>query len=187
MKPGTRQAEAFMQYFGFSYDQLLGVRFAVNVAIASALVWYALGLVGEPHPIWAIASMVAASDPEPHEATRIFKSRLINVVVGCITGILFLLVAGNRPWVLPLALFATVLISSYVVRVKTMWRQAPITAAIVIAASLVGGSESAGFGEGLHKVGQVLFGCLVGLVVSWAMSKVWLIRPPVSPAQGSAA
>ena len=102
MKPGTRGAEALMERFGLSYDQLLGVRFAVNVAIASALVWYTLGLVGESHPIWAIASMVAASDPEPHEAGRIFKSRLINVVVGCITGILFLLVAGNRPWVLPL-------------------------------------------------------------------------------------
>jgi uncharacterized membrane protein YccC len=187
VRPGSRQAEALIQRAGLTYDQLLGLRFAVNVAIASAIVWYTLRLAGENHPIWAIASMVAASDPEPAEARRIFKSRLINVVVGCITGICFLFVIGSKPWVLPFALFVTVLLSTYVVRVKTMWRQAPITAAIVIASSLVGHSEAAGLAEGLHKVGQVLFGCVVGLVVSWVMSKLWLIRPPVNAAHGSTA
>jgi hypothetical protein len=60
-----------------------------------------------------------------------------------------------------------------------MWRQAPITAAVVIAAALVHGSATAGIGHGLHKVAEVLFGCIVGLLVSLGMSKVWLIQPPV--------
>ena len=44
--------------------------------------------------------------------------------------------SGRTEWVRYFALAVTVLISSYVVRIKTMWRQAPITAAIVIAAGI---------------------------------------------------
>ena len=70
----------------------------------------------------------------------------------------------------------TVLLSSYVVKIQTMWRQAPITAAIVIAAGVSTHSKLSGIEHGLHKVGEVVFGCLVGVAVSWAMSKIWPIR-----------
>jgi uncharacterized membrane protein YccC len=152
---------------------LVGVRFAVNVFIASAIVWYALRHIADTNPIWAIASMVASSEPVVKEAARMFRSRLINVMIGCVVGLAFLLVGGARIWKLPLALAVTVLVSSYVIHVQTMWRQAPITAAIVIASSLEHDSKLTGIEHGLHKVGEVLFGCLVGLGVSWLMSKIW--------------
>jgi hypothetical protein len=79
---------------------------------------------------------------------------------------------------IPFALAVTVLVSSYVIRIKTMWRQAPITAAIVIAAGISRSSTLGGLQQGVHKVVEVLFGCIVGLLVSWLMSKVWLVRPP---------
>lgn len=110
-----------------------------------------------------------------------FRSRLSNVLVGCAVGFGLLLLGGRSDWLIPLALSATVLISSYVVRIKTMWRQAPITAAVVIAAGLAGGSTVAGVERGLHKVGEVIFGCLVGIIVSWFMSKVWLVRRQEQP------
>ena len=78
----------------------------------------------------------------------------------------------------PVALAVTVLISTYLVRVKTMWRQAPITAAIVIAASLSSASSQVGLERGLHRVAEVLFGSIVGMLISWTMSKLWLVRPP---------
>ena len=78
----------------------------------------------------------------------------------------------------PVSLAVTVLISTYLVRVKTMWRQAPITAAIVIAASLSSASTKVGLERGLHRIAEVLFGSLVGMLVSWTMSKVWLVRSP---------
>lgn len=84
---------------------------------------------------------------------------------------------------IPIALAITVLISTYFVRVKTMWRQAPITAAVVIAAGVVGGSMKAGIGHGLHKVAEVIFGCVVGILVSWLMSKAWRVRPPAERAE----
>jgi len=49
-----------------------------------------------------------------------FRSRIINVLVGCAVGLIFLLVLGAREFSLPLALAVTVLISSYVVHIQTM-------------------------------------------------------------------
>jgi len=169
-----------MRRFDLSYAHLLGMRFAINVALGTAIVWHTLRAIGDGNPIWAVASMIAASDPQPDEARRMFTSRLANVAVGCAAGLTFLLVGGARDWVLPLALASTVIVSSYVVRIKTMWRQAPITAAVVIAAAVVNGSPAAGVVQGLHKVAEVVFGCLVGVAVSVTMSRVWLIQPPDS-------
>ena len=130
------------------------------------------------NPIWAIASMVAASDPQVKEAVRIFKSRLINVLLGCAVGLIFVVIGGTSEWKLPIALAVTVLLSSYWVQIPTMWRQAPITAAIVIAAGLTDNSKLSGIVHGVHKVVEVIFGCLVGLFVSMLMSKVWPVAEP---------
>ena len=176
-RPAVRHAEALMNRFGLSQADLVGVRFAINVALATAIVWNVLQAVGDRNPIWAIASMVAASDPEPAEARRMFRSRLANVAVGSAAGLIFLIVGGRQNWVLPLALAATVLVSSYVVRIKTMWRQAPITAAVIIAAAITSDSTAVGIVQGVHKVAEVVFGCLVGITVSLVMSKIWLIKP----------
>lgn len=166
-----------MKRVGLSFDHLLAMRFAVNVTIATAIVWFSLRYVEDTNPIWAIASMVAASDPQPTEARKMFRARLINVLVGCAVGLVFLLIGGGKEWILPIALGVTVLVSSFVVRIKTMWRQAPITVAVVIAAGAVHSSTLEGLGKGFHKVGEVIFGCLVGLLVSLAMSKLWLVQP----------
>ena len=168
-----------MRRFGLAQEHLVGMRFAINVALATTIIWHVLRAFDDRNPSWAIASMLAASDPQPAEARRMFRCRLINVAVGCASGLVFLAVGGAQEWILPLALAATVLVSSYVVRIKTMWRQAPITAAIVIAAAATNGSTAFGVAQGLRKVAEVAFGCLVGMVVSVVMSKAWLIQPSI--------
>ena len=105
--------------------------------------------------------MVASSEPVVKEAARLFRSRLINVSIGCAVGFGLLLIGGPSEWKLPLALAVTVLISSYLIHVKTMWRQAPITAAMVIASGIEHGSKMTGIEHGLHKVAEAIFGCLV--------------------------
>jgi len=179
----ARKAQALLDRFGFSYEHLLGIRFAFNVFIATTIVWFTLRRLNVTYPIWAIASMVAAADPQPEEARRLFYCRTVNVLVGCAVGFAMLFIGNRSDWMLPCALAVAVLISSYVVRIKTMWRQAPITAAIVIAAEISHGAREGGVASGLHKVGEVIFGCIVGLVVSWLMSKVWLVRPPVKQSE----
>src|SRR5262249_51449121 len=171
---GLRTPTAYAVKRGdFVEGDLTGVRFAVNVFIGSALLWFLVQRLADTNPIWAIASMIAAADPNVEDAARMFRSRIINVLVGCAVGLLFLLVGGSSAWKLPLALAVTVLLSSYVVRIPTMWRQAPITTAIVIASSLTQHSRRSGVEHGLHKVAEVVFGCLVGLFVSYVMSRVW--------------
>jgi uncharacterized membrane protein YccC len=170
-----------MKWPDFAQSDLLGVRFALNVFIASAILWFVLRRITDTNPIWAVASMIAASDPQLKEAVRMFRSRVVNVLVGCAVGLLFL-VGGPSDWKLPFALAVTVLVSSYVVRIPTMWRQAPITAAIVIAAGLTHHSKLSGLEHGLHKVAEVLLGCLMGLAISYLMSKVWPLPEPAKSA-----
>ncbi len=157
----------------FLEDGLVGVRFAVNVFIGTTALWLLLRLAGDTDPIWAIASMIAASDPQLKQAVRTFRGRILNALLGCAVGLLLLLAGGAREWTLPLALSASVLLSMYVVRIQVMWRQAPITAAIVIAAGLTHHSKLSGVEHGLHKVAEVILGCVMGLLVSWVMSKIW--------------
>ena len=175
--------EAIVKWLGLAQRDLLGVRFAVNVFIASAILWYLLRHIADTNPIWSIASMVAASEPQVKEARRMFRSRTINVLVGCVVGLLFLILGGASEWKLPLTMAVTVLVSSYVIHIPTMWRQAPITAAIVIAAGLTHHSKVIGVEDGLHKVGEVILGCMMGLFVSWIMSQVWPL--PEVPAKAA--
>jgi uncharacterized membrane protein YccC len=179
----TMRAEGLMKKWNITEDHLLACRFSINVGIACVIVWYTLRFISDTNPIWAIASMVAASDPQPGEAKKMFRARLANVIVGCVVGLLFLTIGGAREWLLPIVLATTVLISSLLIKIKVMWRQAPITAAVVIASSILQGSTHAGIHQGLHKVAEVIFGSLVGMVVSVAMSKIWIVKiqPKASP------
>ena len=72
------------------------------------------------------------------------------------------------------SLALTVLLSAYVVRIPVMWRQAPITAAIVIAGSLRPARLTANE-LALMRVAEVIFGSFVGIAVSWLMAAIWPI------------
>jgi uncharacterized membrane protein YccC len=158
---------------GFVKDDWLGVHFAVNVFVATSVLWLLLRRAAGLNPIWAISSMIAASDPVITQAAKTFRGRLINALLGCAVGLAFLVLGGSGEWKLPLALAVTVLLSTYVVRVQVMWRQAPITAAIIIAGGMTHHSEVIAVEIGLRRVGEVLLGCFTGFAISWLMSKLW--------------
>ena len=162
----------------FPHRGRFAFRFAANVFVGSTIVWAVLSQFEGVSPIWAIAAMVASTDPQVDVARRMIRSRLTNVFVGAAVGLVFLLIGGSTPWKLPFALAATVLISSYLVGVPTMWRQAPITAALVIASGLSQHTASAGVNAALLKVAEVIFGCFVGLAVSWLLSSLLPIPAP---------
>jgi hypothetical protein len=67
-RPEARRAAEIARRLGMSYDHVLGLRFAVNGFIATNIVWQTLSAFGNDKPIWAIASMVASSEPEPARA-----------------------------------------------------------------------------------------------------------------------
>jgi uncharacterized membrane protein YccC len=173
----------------FREDQFMGVRFALNVLLGTAIVWLVLLGFEDKNPIWAIASMIASTDPVWTQAKKTFRGRIGNALVGAVVGFTFLGIGQPRHWKLPIALALTTLLSTYVVRIKTMWRQAPITAAIVIAAGITGHSKVTGIQQGLHRVIEVVFGCLVGVGISWMMTRLWPITtaavPEPTPASNS--
>jgi uncharacterized membrane protein YccC len=182
---GRRAQPKFMKdWKSFLKGDLLGVHLAVNIFVGATLLWLLLRLAANTNPIWAISAMVASIDPQVKLALANFRGRILNALLGCATGLLFLLVGGSSAWKLPLAMSATVLLSSYVIRVKEMWRQAPITAALIIAGGLTEHSKLSGVEIGLRRVGEVMLGCVIGLLVTWLISKIW---PPQEPGNGQGA
>jgi len=161
-------------------DDMRGVHYAVSMFVATTVLWIIVKEIGDANPIWAISSMVATSDPLMKQALSTFRGRIINTLLGCAIGLLFVGV-GRTEWQLPFAMAVTVLISSYVIRIPTMWRQAPITAAIVIAGGLQHHDKLTGMEQGIHRVVEVLFGCVVGIAVAWLLSRIWPL-----PESGSA-
>ena len=157
----------------FFKGDLVGVHLAVNVFVATAVLWLLLSKIANLNPIWAISSMIASVDPDVSLAYQNFRARLTNAMLGCMVGLLVLAMGEPSGWKLPFALAATALLSAYVIRVKVMGRQAPITAALVIASSLEQHSKLSGIEIGLRRVGEVILGCIVGLLVTWFISKIW--------------
>jgi uncharacterized membrane protein YccC len=155
----------------------LGLHYAARILVASSLLWFTLTVVAEQNPIWAISSMVAVMEPNLQVARRNFWARVANTLIGGAMGLAFVFAAGPRAWVLPLAMAATVLVTSYVVRVQTYWKIAPITAALVMASSLEYHSRRGGELAGLRRLGEVILGSAMALVVAFAFSRLW--PPPV--------
>ena len=104
---------------------LRGVHLALNVFVATSLLWLVIRKWAGLNPIWAISAMLASSDPHVVDALKSVRGRVINAALGCAIGLTFLTLGGSRDWKLPMALAATAFLSSYIVRVPVMWRQAP--------------------------------------------------------------
>jgi len=119
--------------------------------------------------IWAIAYTVLGAIP----SYRLAVLYSLNAMT----------IGGTRSIMLPLAMAVTVLLSSYVARIQTMWRQVPIRAAFVIATGLEYHSRKHGLIAGVGRMNEVLFGCFVGLVVAWLVSVVWPLSNPVPTEQ----
>ncbi len=157
---------------------LRGVHLALNVFVATSLLWLVIRKWAGLNPIWAISAMLASTDPHVGDALKSVRGRVINAALGCVTGLVFLILGESRDWKLPMALAATAFLSSYVVRVPVMWRQAPITAAIVVASGLERHTKEISIEIGLRRVAEVFFGCVLGLTVTWLISKIWPLPDP---------
>jgi uncharacterized membrane protein YccC len=163
----------------------VGVHYALRILLGGTALWLLLHYLADTNPVWAISSMIACT--EPHlQSTRInFQARLANTCIGGAMGLVFVLVAGPRHVVLPLALGATVLVSSYVFQVPRYWRIAPTTAALVVASSLERESRKIGLEISVHRVAEVMLGSFMAVVVAFVMARIW--EPPAAKPEGGPA
>src|ERR1039457_1480250 len=98
-----------------------GIHYALSIFIATAMLWVVVHELAKSNPIRPISSMVATSDPLMKQAVLTFRSRIINTLVGCAIGLLFIAIGGSR---------------------------------------------------------DMLFGCVIGLVVGWFVSVIWPLPEP---------
>lgn len=148
------------------------LRHATDIFLGTLFLWITLRGLGDRNPLWAIISFVVVSDPDLHTAWPNFVSRFLNTLTGCAIGIVTLLIFGPAEWILPFALALTVLVCTNLVKVPGSWRIGPATTAIVLTAALVEKSSWIGFEQSLRRAGEVLFGSLVALILSWITSKM---------------
>jgi uncharacterized membrane protein YccC len=163
--------------------QLSGARYAVRVLISGSIVWLLLGVVAHVDPLWGLISAVVVTDLKVQSAMNNFVSRMLNTLIGCLTGLLFLKLFGASAWVVLLAMALAVIISADLVRVPISWRIAPITTAIVMTPAYLSHSPHAGLTAAIQRTGEVVVGSVVAVIVSVASAGVlrWLragTRPP---------
>jgi len=163
-------------------QDVMGLHYAARIFVGTTAVWLLLRFIGDADPIWAVISVIVVTEPQLQTAWLTLGSRIVNTVIGCTTGVVFLLLAGPKSWVLPLALTTTVLVCTYVVRLSSSWRLAPATTALIIASAVVEQSRIGGAEIALHRTGEVVLGCAVAFLVTWCMSKIWV--PPVAQDKG---
>jgi uncharacterized membrane protein YccC len=154
----------------------MGLHYAVRIFVGTSAVWLLLRLVGDANPIWAVISVIVVTEPDLRAAWLMLGSRVVNTAIGCITGVLFLLLAGPQSWVLPLALTTTVLVCIYVAKLSSGWRLAPATAALIIASAVAEQSRTSGAVIALQRAGEVVLGCVAAFLTTLCLSKIWAPR-----------
>src|SRR5271167_3992958 len=80
----------------FIKGDMHGIHYAVSIFIATALLCVVVKHLAGANPIWAISSMVATSDPLMKQAVLTFRSRIINALVGCAIGLLFIAIRSEE-------------------------------------------------------------------------------------------
>src|SRR6267143_4745790 len=158
-----------------------GWQYAVRILIGCAIVWFVLDRIHRPNPLWALISVIVVTEPELGAAFLAFNSRIVNTLIGCAVGLSFLYLLGPSRWSILLGIIVSVLICTNLIRVPGSWRVAPVTVAILMTPSVLGGGRSTGLATAIDRTEEVLLGSAVALLITYVASLVQrLIRRAVS-------
>lgn len=155
------------------FRSITGLRYAIDVFLGTLLIWLTFRSLGDRNPVWAIISLIVVCDPDISVAWPNFVSRFSNTLIGCTTGILGLFIIGAKEWLLAPLLASTILICTSIIKRPGSWKIAPATSALILTSALAENSSLIGFEQAFHRVAEVLFGSLVALLVSVALSKIF--------------
>jgi uncharacterized membrane protein YccC len=147
--------------------RLSGLRYALRVLISGGIVWFLLDGLAHTDPLWGLISAVVVTDLKVQSAMNNFVSRLLNTLIGCGIGLLFLKLFGASAWVVLVAMALSIVVSADFVKVPITWRIAPITAAIVMTPAYMAHSPQAGLTAALQRTAEVVIGSAVAVGVSF--------------------
>jgi uncharacterized membrane protein YccC len=158
-----------------------GMHYAVRILIGCAIVWFVLDRFHHPNPLWALISVIIVTEPELSAAFLAFNSRIINTLIGCAVGLSFLYLLGPSHWSILLGIIISVIICTSFIRVPGSWRVAPVTVAVLMTPSILGGGRAAGLATAIDRTIEVLIGSAVALLITYVASFVQrFIRHTVS-------
>jgi uncharacterized membrane protein YccC len=161
-----------------------GLQYAVRILIGCVIVWFVLDRINHHNPLWAVISIIVATEPELSAALVAFNSRIVNTFIGCGVGLGFLYLLGPSYGSVLLGIIVSVMICTSLIRVPGSWRVAPITVAIVMTTSVLGGSRAVGLAAAIERTEEVLLGSGVALLitfVSFAIQRQISRRTPEGP------
>jgi uncharacterized membrane protein YccC len=155
-----------------SVPQPSGLQYAFRIFVGCVIVWFVLDRLAHHNPLWALISVIIATEPEISAALQAFNSRVLNTLIGCAIGLLFLYLLGPAPiWVL-LGITASIFLCTHLIRVPGSWRVAPVTVAIVMTPSFLGAGKSASLSTAIDRTIEVLLGCMVALLITFVASQM---------------
>jgi uncharacterized membrane protein YccC len=144
-----------------------GLQYAVRILIGCVIVWCVLNRTNRHTPLWALISVITVTEPELGAAFLAFNSRVANTLIGCGVGLLVLYLLGPSFWAILLGIIVSVFICTSVIRVPGSWRVAPVTVAIVMTTSVIGGIANAGLPAAIERTEEVLLGSAAALLITY--------------------
>jgi uncharacterized membrane protein YccC len=144
-----------------------GLQYAFRIFIGCIIAWFVLDRVSHHNPLWALISVITVTEPDLSAALQAFYSRVLNTLIGCTVGLIFLYLLGPAPvWIL-LGVTASVFLCTSLISVPGSWRVAPVTVVIVMTPGVLVGDRSASLSVAIERTIEVLLGCAVALVITY--------------------
>jgi uncharacterized membrane protein YccC len=157
-----------MAFFSFSNRTLV---YPFRILLGCSIVWWSLYYMHDSRKIWAIISVIVVTDPDIDTLRVGTISRIVNTLVGCITGIAFIYIAGVNFWSLMGAVTVSVLLSTSFKNYPSSWKLAPSTVAIIMVPSIsVNITWQDAMAVSLARTAEVLYGTLVAFLLGVALS-----------------
>jgi uncharacterized membrane protein YccC len=162
--------QEIMAFFSFSNKSLV---YPFRIVLGCTIVWWSLYYLHDSRKIWAVISVIVVTDPDIDTLRTGTISRIVNTLVGCITGIGFIYFAGVNFGSLMAAIAVSVVLSTSFKNYPSSWKLAPSTVAIIMVPSI---SESITWQNAMEvslaRTGEVLYGTLVAFLLGIALSMV---------------
>lgn len=172
-----------MPLFSFNIKSIL---YAVRIVLGCLIVWYSLFFVEDMKKIWAIISVIVISDPDFTALREATVSRVVNTIVGCLVGLVFVYFAGGSVISLLAGVAVSVIISTSFKNYPASWKLAPCTVSIVIMAAM---APNVHWREAmllaLSRTGEVLYGCMVAFLLGYIFTHLQLWYQKHFPARHS--
>jgi uncharacterized membrane protein YgaE (UPF0421/DUF939 family) len=162
------------------YRRIKGIPWAIRIVISCVITWVVLQHFLGIYPVWAMISAVVVSEHEFQSALATFKSRVLNTLIGCAVGLACLYLFGSAIWSVAIGVAISVLVCTNFVHIQGNWKIAPITVLIVMTPGILSQSTRGDIDVGLRRTGQVLFGGLVAVTISYLATKFSMKRQGAS-------